>query len=104
TRRCPRRLQLDLARARRDASPQTRSFDRFQGMAYSMLTSPAIRRALDLSGEPSRLRERYGWTLFGQAALAARRLLEVGATVVTVIWDEITIANTAWDTHFRHFE
>src|SRR5262249_18738851 len=27
-----------------------------------------------------------------------------GATVVTVIWDEITIANTAWDTHFRHFE
>jgi len=43
-------------------------------------------------------------TLFGQATLAGRRLLEAGATLVTVIWDEITIANSAWDTHFHHYE
>jgi uncharacterized protein (DUF1501 family) len=43
-------------------------------------------------------------TLFGQATLAGRRLLEAGATLVTVIWDEIAIANSAWDTHFHHYE
>lgn len=96
--------QFDQARRDADTSPAARSFDRFHGMAYALLTAPEIRRALDLSQEPAALRERYGWTLFGQATLAARRLLEAGATVVSVIWDEITIANTAWDTHFRHFE
>jgi Protein of unknown function (DUF1501) len=105
--------QFDAARRRMSSSgpneavsagPAGESFDRFHAMAHSLLTSPEMRRALDLSHEPAALRERYGWTLFGQATLAGRRLLEAGATVVTVIWDEITIANTAWDTHFRHFE
>ncbi len=43
-------------------------------------------------------------TLFGQATLAGRRLLEAGAQVVTVIWDEYGPANSAWDTHFYHYE
>ncbi|HEV7224752.1 MAG TPA: DUF1501 domain-containing protein, partial [Pirellulales bacterium] len=28
---------------------------------------------------------------------------EAGSRLVTVFWDEIVIANTAWDTHFDHF-
>jgi len=96
--------QFDTARRRFDYSAAAQSFDRYHGMAYSLLTSSAMRAALDLEREPAGLRDRYGRNVFGQATLAGRRLLEAGATVVTVVWDEIVIANTAWDTHFRHFE
>jgi len=96
--------QFDSQRRTLDRSPQTRSLDRFQEMAYSLMTSTRIRDALDLRAEPAGLRERYGMTLFGQATLAGRRLLEAGSTCVTVIWDEIATANSAWDTHFNHFE
>jgi arylsulfatase A-like enzyme len=50
------------------------------------------------------IRERYGMHLFGQATLAGRRLLEAGSTLVSVFWDEYGPANSAWDTHFRHYE
>jgi hypothetical protein len=96
--------QLDDARRTLDASAATHSLDRFQNMAYSLMTSPQLREALDIHREPRALRDRYGMTLFGQATLCGRRLLEAGATVVSVFWDEITTANSAWDTHFSHFE
>lgn len=96
--------QLDDSRRALDRTPAVHSLDRFQSMAYSLITSPAIRRALDIQQEPRELRERYGMTLFGQATLAGRRLLEAGSTVVTVFWDEIETANSAWDTHFSHYE
>jgi hypothetical protein len=96
--------QLDEGRRQWDRSLSTAGVDRFQKMAYSLLTSQQLRAALDIHREPQPLRERYGMTLFGQAALAGRRLLEAGAQVVTVIWDEFGPANTAWDTHFDHYE
>jgi len=37
--------------------------------------------------EPLPLRESYGMTIFGQGALAARRLVEAGSRFVTVFWD-----------------
>jgi uncharacterized protein (DUF1501 family) len=49
--------------------------------------------------EPRNLRERYGMTAFGQATLAARRLIESGSRLATVFWDEFKDANSAWDTH-----
>jgi hypothetical protein len=96
--------QLDDGRRALETGPAVRSLDRFQDMAYSLITSPRIRDALDISKEPRELREQYGMTLFGQATLAGRRLLEAGSTVVSVFWDEIQTANSAWDTHFSHFE
>src|SRR5207302_1316647 len=63
--------QLDRARAAFDLGMQARTFDRYQGMAYSLLTSPRLRQALDLRQESLRVRESYGMTLFGQAALTA---------------------------------
>jgi uncharacterized protein (DUF1501 family) len=42
-------------------------------------------------------------TLFGQAALAARRLVEAGARLVSIFWDEYGLADSAWDTHNQHF-
>jgi len=96
--------QFDDARRELDAAPSPRGHGRFREMAYSLMTSTSIRDALDISREPQSRREAYGMTLFGQATLAGRRLLEAGASVVTVIWDEIDIANSAWDTHFHHYE
>lgn len=96
--------RLDGNRKALESSPAVKSLDRFQGMAYSLITSPRIREALDISKEPRELRERYGMTLFGQGTLAGRRLLQAGAQVVSVFWDEIQTANSGWDTHFSHFE
>jgi hypothetical protein len=96
--------QLDEGRRSLDRGMSTQTLDRFQEMAYSLITSRRLREALDVSQEPVALRERYGMTLFGQATLAGRRLLEVGATLVSVFWDEIQTANSAWDTHFSHYE
>ena len=49
-------------------------------------------QALDLGREPRRVRESYGMTLFGQAALTARRLVEAGGRFVSVFWDEYGLA------------
>src|SRR5439155_942679 len=79
--------------------------DRFRQMAYTLLTSGRTRQALDVGREPLRVRERYGWTLFGQACLVARRLVEAGCKFVTVFWDGFgQFANCAWDTHAYHFQ
>jgi hypothetical protein len=96
--------QLDDARRRLDRTAATAGQDRFQMMAWSLITSQKLRAALDIQREPAATRERYGMTLFGQATLAGRRLIEAGAKLVTVIYDEYQTANSAWDTHFQHFE
>lgn len=96
--------QLEDQRRSLDRTLASRNLDHFRQMAYSLITSKKLREALDIGREPMDLRERYGMNLFGQSTLAGRRLLEAGATLVTVIWDEIGTANSAWDTHFNHHE
>jgi len=89
---------------RTDAARQstTRSFDPQREQAFSMLDSAAIRSAFDLQQEPMPLRESYGMSLFGQATLQARRLVEAGCRFVTVVWDEYGQLNSGWDTHVDH--
>jgi uncharacterized protein (DUF1501 family) len=72
-------------------------------MAFSLISSEKVRTALDIQKEPRAVRESYGMTLFGQAALAARRLVEAGTRLVTVVWDEYGLAGSAWDTHWDHY-
>lgn len=96
--------QLDKQRRASESVAALNSRDRFRDMAYSLLTSPKIRDALDIGKEPMELRRRYGMNLFGQATLAGRRMLEAGARLVSVFWDEVTTANSGWDTHFNHYE
>ena len=94
--------QFDAARAGLDASGG--GFDKFQEMAFSLVTSSRMREALDIGREPMALRERYGMNLFGQSCLAARRLVEAGSRFVTVFWDGFgKFANCAWDTHNNHY-
>ena len=96
--------QFDDARRALASNTATRSFDDFRQQAFSYLTTSTLGEALDVTREPAAMRDRYGMTLFGQASLVARRLLEAGTQFVTVLWDEFELVNSAWDTHFYHYE
>jgi uncharacterized protein (DUF1501 family) len=54
-------------------------------------------RAFRLDEEPARTREAYGRSLFGQACLLARRLVERGVPFVEVSLD-------GWDSHAENFD
>jgi hypothetical protein len=93
--------QFDRQRRDLDRTGAGAALGRSRQLALSVTTSPRLRRALDLGREPPRLRERYGQHLFGQSALQARRLIEAGARLVSVHWDEWGLSDGAWDTHER---
>lgn len=95
--------QFDDVRRDLDRSRAGQSVDRYRDMAFSMVSSQKVRAALDVRAEPLPIRESYGMTVFGQGALAARRLVEAGTKLVTVIWDEYGLAGSAWDTHWDHY-
>jgi hypothetical protein len=96
--------QFDGARRRLDAPESARVYDKFRRMAFGLVTSSKMRDALDIGREPMALRERYGLTLFGQACLAARRLVEAGCKFVTIFWDGFgQFSGCAWDTHANHY-
>jgi Protein of unknown function (DUF1501) len=96
--------QFDAARARTEQDRRLDAFDRFQRSAFTLVASGKMREALDVGREPLALRERYGMTLFGQACLAARRLVEAGSKFVTVFWDGFgQFGGCAWDTHDNHY-
>lgn len=76
--------------------------------AYSLLTSPEARGALDLSSESHQQRARYGHTSFGQSCLLARRLVEAGVPYIQVNWSQYVELGPppygyGWDTHAHHF-
>ena len=96
--------RFDAARSELASSSAMKAYSHHQQLAYSMLTSNHLREAIDIHREPDRVRERYGMTLFGQSALAARRIVEAGGRFVSVIWDAFDIfAGCAWDTHENHY-
>src|SRR5262249_12342778 len=91
-----RALENDLQASAHDAHVER---------AFSLLASRDATRAFDLTQEPTRVRERYGMNLHGQAVLQARRLVEAGGPLVTVYWqnDGTTNVSVYWDTHNRNF-
>lgn len=96
--------QFEEMRTRLDQTERVRDFDHCRQMAYSLLTSTNLVRALDLEREPMTVRERYGMTLFGQSLLASRRLIEAGSRFVTAIWDTVGHFANGWDTHYYHYD
>jgi hypothetical protein len=89
--------RFDALRRDLDASGTMSGLDDFQGRAFDLLTSSALRTALDISKEPLQLRERYGSSnsyahAQGTQLLLARRLVEAGVGFVEV-------ALGYWDTH-----
>ena len=95
--------QFDHARRASDDHRSIKAYSTYQQMAYSLLTSTKVREALDVQREPADMRERYGMHLFGQSALAARRLVEAGSKFVTVFWDAYGYNTGGWDTHAYHY-
>jgi hypothetical protein len=91
--------------------------DVFTRKAFSLISSAEARRAFDLSREPQKVRERYGvdpgsdrsiearkfggLPHLGQCMLLARRLIESGVRLVTLITGRKI--DQAWDTHRDHF-
>ncbi|MDG2381656.1 MAG: DUF1501 domain-containing protein [Pirellulaceae bacterium] len=74
--------------------------DQYYDRALNLIISGRARDAFDLSQEPTKLREKYGKTTFGQSCLLARRLLEAGTRVVEVIWPKVANSGEhSWDHH-----
>ena len=70
------------------------AMDRFSQEAFEFVTGPTARKAFDINREDPRVRDRYGRHTWGQSTLLARRLVEAGATFVTVTFG-------GWDHHWN---
>jgi len=81
---------VDRLRRDVDRSGAMAAMDRFNTKAYDLLTSEAARNAFDLSQEDAKVRERYGHHSWGQRTLMARRLVEAGASFVSVVLENPT--------------
>jgi hypothetical protein len=113
------RLLADLEQslARLSDDPRWDRLGVFQRQALQLISSPEVRSAFDLSQEPAALREKYGMDRgsnraiearkfgglphLGQSTLLARRLLERGVRLVTLVTGRRI--DQAWDTHRQHF-
>ncbi len=97
--------QLDQVRREAEASEGMQVLDEFQRRAFGMVTSDAVYRALDLSREDARTKERYQGC---PDLLMALRLVEAGVSVVTVAQGGVQrgpglpVFGT-WDTHSANF-
>jgi uncharacterized protein (DUF1501 family) len=98
---------LDMLNPATDASGGMDAMDTHRRRALGLLNTPAARRAFDLSREPIRVRERYGMHRYGQRALMARRLVEAGASFVTMVMENPSLPGQSfpqdvtynWDSH-----
>jgi hypothetical protein len=74
----------------------------FQEQAFRMVSSAAAKRAFRLDLETPATRDRFGRNEYGDSFLLARRLVEAGVRLVSVIWMYFLpsgrIANV-WDNH-----
>jgi hypothetical protein len=88
------KFELDRMRSAADLTKTMDAMDKFERQAFEFISGDTARKAFDLSSEPANLREKYGRTNFGQSTLLARRLVEAGATFVTVHFG-------GWDHHWN---
>jgi uncharacterized protein (DUF1501 family) len=82
-----------------DQSAAALDLDQHRASALSLLTSQRVRAAFDLANESDRVLEAYGRNLFGYSCLLARRLVELGVSMIQVNLGR----NETWDTHGNAF-
>ncbi len=87
---------VDSLRRDIDSGGVFSSMDHFNTQALEMLGSAEVSDAFDLSREDGRLRERYGRHSWGQRAILARRLVEAGASFVTVVMENPYVSGVKW--------
>lgn len=85
-------------------SPAIGKLDKFYQRAFNLVTSPEARKAFDINSEDIKLREKYGRNIYAQQLLLARRLVESGVRLVTIVWGgPINAPLDYWDTHQGNF-
>ncbi|HIF32945.1 MAG TPA: DUF1501 domain-containing protein [Planctomycetaceae bacterium] len=93
---------LESVDRRFQADAPAAEIDDFREMAYGMLGSSPLKKALDINAVDDHTRDRYGRNEWGEAILTARRLVESGVRLVTISWMYIqksgNVANV-WDNH-----
>jgi len=109
----PSRLDERSALNRRlnESQPQlaetsvARTYAKYQERAADLIAGPRARQAFDLDRESTQTRDRYGRNPLGQNLLLARRLVEAGTRLVSVVaWtglkpDEKFMSVETWDMH-----
>ena len=90
---------------RRGLDQTADGLDDFHQRAFTILTSPEVAGAFDLSNEDEKLRARYGRHRWGQSCLLARRLAESGVGVINVdaTAPNDTTKHFSWDDHAGAF-
>lgn len=105
-----RQLLTTLNETENTGNRMTRDWEELHGRAFELATGPGGRQVFELGREPSTLRDRYGRHPLGQNLLLARRLVEAGASCVTVSgWvgpspqaDGGASGISSWDMHGGH--
>lgn len=97
--------QFDRFREDIDQLHSLGGVDRFRSAAFTMLTSPNVVNAFDISQEPAEVRDRYGRHRWGQSCLLARRLAEAGSAVINIdaTAPNDTTKHFSWDDHAGAF-
>lgn len=96
--RLERRLELSSLLAKPEignGSASVREWRSYQAQAVDILNSGKAWRAFAIEDEKPLTRERYGDDRLGRSCLVARRLVEAGVRLVTVVFG-------GWDTHANH--
>ncbi len=109
--RCSLRDQLEPPTNPLRRTPAADDLQRLQERALDLIASPSARRAFDIQQEPDRVRDRYGRHPMGQYLLLARRLIEAGVRLVSVVGcpgmppgsTEAPIRQL-WDMHDEYYE
>jgi hypothetical protein len=99
--------RLDTTNTAIDHTGTMQAMDTYRQRALGLLSSDRTRRAFDLNQEPNYVRERYGMHRYGQRCLLARRLVEHGATFVTMVLENPSFPGESfpadvtynWDSH-----
>ncbi len=96
--------KFDRLRSDLDTSGQLDGVDRFQELAFELMTSPDVAKAFAIDQESDSLRDRYGRNEWGQACLLARRLAESGTSVINIYFNTPKNGEefTNWDDHISN--
>jgi hypothetical protein len=111
-----RKRMLELTDSMRDESRLGSIWQGLSGIqerAFELLENPSGRKAFDLAEEPEAVLDRYGRNRSGMACLLARRLVEAGVPLITVVWNHKGRGQDlapddpqvqGWDTHNDLFD
>ncbi|HVW03305.1 MAG TPA: DUF1501 domain-containing protein [Planctomycetaceae bacterium] len=100
-----RRLLAEMDREHQTASAGHPTLRTFQETAFELLHGSEARRAFDVEQEADTVRDRYGRHPLGQNLLMARRLIEAGVRLVSVVgWTGLApgdkfMSLETWDMH-----